>query len=236
MRNRGGIIALIIIFMSVSAYYLIRTLKANSIRKDAEAFAMQADGNIDPEMKQRYLDSLWKQPVFLGTTLENLTKQELGLGLDLQGGMHVILEVSPNEIIRSLATGSRDPRINEAITKASERAVTSSEDFTDLFVEEFKRLAPDVALAKIFASTANRGELSLTSSDAEVVNYVKKEVSGAFDNAFRIIQTRVDKFGVANPNLQRLPGTNRIQVELPGVDNPQRVRKLLSGSAKTGVL
>ena len=232
MRNRGGIIALIIIFMSVSAYYLIRTLKANSIRKDAEAFAMQADGNIDPEMKQRYLDSLWKQPVFLGTTLENLTKQELGLGLDLQGGMHVILEVSPNEIIRSLATGSRDPRINEAITKASERAVTSSEDFTDLFVEEFKRLAPDVALAKIFASTANRGELSLTSSDAEVVNYVKKEVSGAFDNAFRIIQTRVDKFGVANPNLQRLPGTNRIQVELPGVDNPQRVRKLLSGSAK----
>ncbi len=232
MRNRGGIIALIVILLSVSAYYLIRTLKANSIRKDAEAFAMTVDGNIDPQKKQRYLDSLWKQPVFLGTTLEDLTKQELGLGLDLQGGMHVILEVSPNDIVKSLASSSRDPRINQAITNAAERSVTSTDHFVDLFADEFKKLAPNTSLSRVFANSSNRGELSLNSSDVEVISYLKTEVDGAFDRAFNIIQTRVDKFGVANPNLQKLPGTNRIQVELPGIDNPQRVRKLLSGAAK----
>lgn len=232
MRNRSGILTLVVVFLAVSIYYLVRTYKANSIRNDAEAAAMTADGNIDPQKKQHYLDSLWKQPVFLGTTLEDLTKQELGLGLDLQGGMHVILEVSPNDIVKSLASGTRDPRVGQAIANASERAVTSSSHYVDLFVEEFKKLAPNTSLARIFANTSNRGELSLNSSDVEVVSYIKDEVDGAFDRAFNIIQTRVDKFGVANPNLQRLPGTHRIQVELPGIDNPQRVRKLLSGAAK----
>lgn len=224
---------LLFTFLAVSGYYLIRTYKANSIRKDAEAFATTADGNVDPSKKQRYLDSLWKTPVFLGsTTLEDLTKQELGLGLDLQGGMHVILEVSPNEIVRSLASGSRDKKIDDAIASAAQRAVTSSDSYVDLFVEEYRKLAPDVPLARIFSNSSNRGELSPNSSDSDVIAYVSKEVDGAFNRAFNIIQTRVDKFGVANPNLQKLPGTNRIQVELPGIDNPQRVRKLLSGAAK----
>lgn len=223
---------LVLVFLAVSVYYLVRTYKAGSIRGEAEAFATMADGNIDAQVKQRYLDSLWKRPVFLGTTLEDLTKQELGLGLDLQGGMHVILEVASNEIVRSLASGTRDPRVGVAITAATERSVTSSSHFVDLFAEEFKKLAPDVKLSRIFASTSNRGELALNSSDSEVISFVKGEVDGAFDRAFRIIETRVDKFGVANANLQRLTGTNRIQVELPGVDNPQRVRKLLSGAAK----
>ena len=232
MRNKGGIMSLVVVFLAVSVYYLVRTYKAGSIRGEAEAFATMADGNIDAQIKQRYLDSLWKRPVFLGTTLEDLTKQELGLGLDLQGGMHVILEVSPNDIVRSLASGTRDPRVGTALAAAKERAITSSDHFVDLFAEEFKTLAPDVKLARVFASTSNRGELALNSTDPEVISFVKEEVDGAFDRAFRIIETRVDKFGVANANLQRLTGTNRIQVELPGVDNPQRVRKLLSGAAK----
>jgi SecD/SecF fusion protein len=232
MRNRSGILGLVAVFLAVSLYYLIRTYKAVSIRNDAAVAATMADGNIDAEVKQHYLDSLWKQPVFLGTTLEDLTKQELGLGLDLQGGMHVILEVSPNDIVKSLASGTRDPRVGQAITNATEIAVTSSAHFVDIFVAEYKKLAPNVKLSRIFSSTSNRGELSLNSSDGEVISFVKDEVDGAFDRAFRIIETRVDKFGVANANLQRLTGTNRIQVELPGVDNPQRVRKLLSGAAK----
>ncbi|MBA4851720.1 protein translocase subunit SecDF [Emticicia sp. BO119] len=233
MNNRGGIIALLVAFVTLSAYFLLRTWKANDIRNDAEAFATdKKTGKIDLAKKQRYLDSLWKQPVFLGTTTEDLTKQELGLGLDLQGGMSVILEVSPAEIVRSLAGGSRDPKVATAIANAQKRAVTSSANFVDLFAEEFKKLASDVKLAKVFSNSSNRGTLSLESSDSQVVSYIKKEVDGAFDRAFRIIQTRVDKFGVANPNLQRLSGTNRIQVELPGVDNPDRVRKLLSGAAK----
>ncbi|WP_394990926.1 protein translocase subunit SecDF [Emticicia sp.] len=231
MRNKGGIVALLVAFLAISVYFLARTWKANDIRKDAEAYATDKSGKIDYSKKQRYLDSLWKQPVFLGTTTEDLTKQELGLGLDLQGGMSVILEVSPTEIVRALA-GSRDPKVATAIANAQDRAVTSSTNFVDLFAEEFKKTAPDLKLASVFSNSSNRGTLSLESTDNQVINYIKKEVDGAFDRAFRIIQTRVDKFGVANPNLQRLSGTNRIQVELPGVDNPQRVRKLLSGAAK----
>ncbi|GAB3504683.1 protein translocase subunit SecD/SecF [Emticicia fontis] len=232
MNNRGGIIALLVAFLSLSVYFLLRTWKANDIRNSAEAFATDKSGKIDYAKKQRYLDSLWKQPVFLGTTTEDLTKQELGLGLDLQGGMSVILEVSPAEIVRSLAGSSRDPRVATAIANAQKRAVASTTNFVDLFAEEFKKVAPDTKLANVFSNSSNRGTLNLESSDSQVTSYIKKEVDGAFDRAFRIIQTRVDKFGVANPNLQRLSGTNRIQVELPGVDNPDRVRKLLSGSAK----
>ncbi|CAH0996836.1 Protein translocase subunit SecD [Emticicia aquatica] len=232
MRNKGGIVALLVAFLAISIYFLARTWKANDIRKDAEAYATDKSGKIDYSKKQRYLDSLWKQPVFLGmTTTEDLMKQELGLGLDLQGGMSVILEVSPTEIVRALA-GSRDPKVATAIANAQKRAETSSTNFVDLFADEFKKVAPDTKLASIFSNSSNRGTLSLESSDGQVVSYIKKEVDGAFDRAFRIIQTRVDKFGVSNPNLQRLSGTNRIQVELPGVDNPQRVRKLLSGAAK----
>ncbi|WP_435357416.1 protein translocase subunit SecDF [Emticicia sp. SJ17W-69] len=231
MRNKGGIVALLVAFLAISIYFLARTWKANDIRKDAEAYATDKSGKIDYSKKQRYLDSLWKQPVFLGTTTEDLTKQELGLGLDLQGGMSVILEVSPTEIVRALAA-SRDPKVTTAIANAQQRAVSSNTNFVDLFADEFKKIAPDTKLASIFSNSSNRGTLSLTSSDSQVISYIKKEVDGAFDRAFRIIQTRVDKFGVSNPNLQRLSGTNRIQVELPGVDNPQRVRKLLSGAAK----
>jgi SecD/SecF fusion protein len=231
MRNKGGIVALLVAFLAISIYFLARTWKANDIRKDAETYATDKSGKVDFSKKQRYVDSLWKQPVFLGTTTEDLTKQELGLGLDLQGGMSVILEVSPTEIVRALAA-SRDPKVTTAIANAQQRAVSSSTNFVDLFAEEFKKVAPDTKLASIFSNSSNRGILSLESSDSQVVSYIKKEVDGAFDRAFRIIQTRVDKFGVANPTLQRLSGTNRIQVELPGVDNPQRVRKLLSGAAK----
>lgn len=231
MRNKGGIVALLVAFLAISIYFLARTWKANDIRKDAEAYATDKSGKIDYSKKQRYLDSLWKQPVFLGTTTEDLTKQELGLGLDLQGGMSVILEVSPTEIVRALAA-SRDPKVATAIANAQQRAVSSSTNFVDLFADEFKKIAPDTKLSSVFSNSSNRGTLSLESSDNQVISYIKKEVDGAFERAFRIIQTRVDKFGVANPNLQRLSGTNRIQVELPGVDNPQRVRKLLSGAAK----
>ena len=232
MKNKGGIIALLIAFVLLSLYYLVRTWKVNDIRKDAAAYATGKDGKIDPSKKQRYLDSLWKQPVFLGSTLENLSKQELGLGLDLQGGMHVILEVSPTGVVKALANASRDPRVTQALANADKAAVTSSKHYSELFAQEFKKLAPDTKLATIFVNTSNRDILNIQSSDSEVLRYVKEEIDGAFDRSFKVIQTRVDKFGVANPNLSKIPGTNRIQVELPGVDNPERVRKLLSGAAK----
>ncbi len=236
MRNKGGIITLFVLFLLLSFYYLGRTWKVNDIRKTATAFATGKDGKLNPSKKQGYLDSLWKQPalpaILGGSTLEDLSKQELGLGLDLQGGMHVILEVSAADVVKSLAKSSRDPRVNLAIEAAKTKAITSSSNFVDLFADEFKKLAPGIKLASLFATTSNRDKLTSSASDDVSIKYVKTEVDDAFERAFKVIQTRVDKFGVANPNLSKIPGSNRIQVELPGVDNPVRVRKLLSGSAK----
>lgn len=232
MKNRLGILVLFIVFSLISVYYLVRTWKVNDIRKEAATYATDKGGKVDAGKKQRYLDSLWKQEVFLGSTLEDLSKQELGLGLDLQGGMHVILEVSPTEIIKTLAKGSRDPRVATAVEAARKAAIKSNTNFVDLFVTEYRKAAPDTKLASLFSNTSNRDVLNLNSSDAEVIRYVKGEVDGAYDRSYKVIQTRVDKFGVANPNLSKIPGTNRIQVELPGIDNPERVRKLLSGAAK----
>ncbi len=231
MKNKGGIIALFAALLLLSLYYLARTWKANDVRKDASAYAT-VDGRVDATKKQYYLDSLWKQKVFLGSTVESLTKQELGLGLDLQGGMHVILEVSPADILKSLSKGSRDAKVGQAINKTRELAAKGSINFVDQFVKEYKALAPETKLSTIFANSSNRDVLSLNSSDSEVTRYVQGEIDGAFDRAYKVIQTRVDKFGVSNANLSKIPGTSRIQVELPGIDNPERVRKLLSGSAK----
>jgi SecD/SecF fusion protein len=231
MKNKGGILLLFAALLLLSLYYLARTWKINDIRKDAAAYAT-VDGRTDAGKKQYYLDSLWKQPVFLGSTVESLTKQELGLGLDLQGGMHVILEVSPADIIKSLAKGSRDSRVNQAVEKTRALAAKGSINFVDEFVKEYKKTAPDAKLASIFSNSSNRDVLSLSSSDTQVINYIQGEIDGAFDRSYKVIQTRVDKFGVSNANMSKIPGTNRIQVELPGIDNPVRVRKLLSGSAK----
>lgn len=233
MRNKNGIIALLVALVVICAYFLLRTWKANDIRKDAVAFATGKDGKVDAVKKQRYLDSLFKKDVFFdGSTYEDLSKQELGLGLDLQGGMHVIMEVSPVEIVRVLAGGSRDTKVTTAIANAQAKVKGTNSNFVDAFADEYKKISGGAKLATVFANSSNRGVISLNSSDSDIISYIKKEVDGAFERSFRVIQNRVDKFGVANPNLQRLPGTNRIQVELPGVDNPDRVRNLLSSAAK----
>ncbi|MGA0556400.1 protein translocase subunit SecDF [Larkinella sp. VNQ87] len=232
MQNRVGILILTGVIALLCIYYLSFTFVSNSIKQDATNYATLADGSIDYGKKQRYLDSLWKEPVYLGNTLEEVTARELGLGLDLQGGMHVVLEVSPAEILRGLAGGTRDPKFEQALKKAVEAQKSSQSSFVDLFIDAYKDIAPNTKLATIFANSANRGKINFQSSDAEVRKLINDEVDGSISRAFQIIQARVDKFGVANPNIQRLPGSGRILIELPGVDNPERVRRLLSGAAK----
>ncbi|MFN8348454.1 MAG: protein translocase subunit SecDF [Spirosomataceae bacterium] len=233
MQNRLGIWILTVVVALLSIYYLSFTFVARGIRKDAEAFATGKDGIVDVKKKERYLDSLRREPVYLGSTYQEVTQRELGLGLDLQGGMHVVLEVAPTDIMRGLAGGnSRNSQFNEALKKAVEAQKSSQSNFVDLFVSEYKQLAPNTQLAQIFSNSTNRGKINNSSSDGDVVKFLKTEVDGATSRAFQIIQQRVDKFGVANPNIQRLPGSGRILIELPGVDNPERVRRLLTGSAK----
>ncbi|GAB2522733.1 protein translocase subunit SecDF [Spirosoma aerophilum] len=232
MQNRTGILILTGVIAAICIYFLSFTFVSRSIKADAEAYATTKDGTVDRNKKQHYLDSLWKEPVYLGSTLQEVTERELGLGLDLQGGMHVVLEVSPADILRSLSGNNRDPKFNQALKQAIEDQKSSTTSFVDLFASAFKKVAPDTKLATIFATSANRSKINYQSTDTEVRKLLNDEVNGATTRAFQIIQARVDKFGVANPNIQRLPGSGRIQIELPGVDNPERIRRLLTGAAK----
>jgi SecD/SecF fusion protein len=232
MQNRIGILILTGLVALLSVYYLSFTFVSRSVKNDAAAYAATKKG-VDPiKAKQRYIDSLWKEPVYLGNTLQEVTERELGLGLDLQGGMHVVLEVSPADVLKGLSGNNRDPRFATAIKAAQEDQKRSQASFVDLFVDEFKKAAPDTKLAGVFATSSNRGKINFQSSDTEVKKMLNDEVAGAIDRSFKIIQARVDKFGVANPNIQRLPNSGRILIELPGIDNPDRVRRLLTGAAK----
>ncbi|MBT0809837.1 protein translocase subunit SecDF [Litoribacter ruber] len=236
MRNKGVIVFLTVIITALCLYYLSFTFISNRVQRDAEAYATDNVGNVDFSKKQSYLDSVWRLPVyrFLGAefTYKEVKETELGLGLDLQGGMHVTLEVSPVEIVRGLSGNSKDATFNQAVETAQERAKTSNEKFVDIFYDAWKEKAGDRKLNSVFATAANRGRISLETSDAEVLKLIDNEVENAIERSFNILRTRVDRFGTAQPNIQRIQGSGRIQIELPGVDNPERVRNLLQGVAK----
>ncbi len=233
MQNKLGIWILTAVVAVLSIYFLSFTFVARNIREKAAQQATAKDGKIDFTQKQRYLDSLWKEPVFLGSTYQEVTQRELSLGLDLQGGMHVILEVSPIDILKGLAGGNaRNSQFNDALKKALDAKKSSQSNFVDLFVSEFRSTAPNTKLSQIFSNSTNRGRINSNSTDGEVISFLKSEVDGSIERAFKIIQARVDEFGLTNPTIQLLPNTSRILVELPGVNNPERVRNLLTGAAK----
>ncbi len=237
MKNQGFIVFLTIIVTLLCLYYLSFTFVSRSIQKDAIEYATDASGNIDFARKQAYLDSVWNEPVyhFLGAeyTYKEVKETELSLGLDLQGGMHVTLEVSPVDIIKGLSGNNDDPDFLAALKKAEEMQRHSQDDFVDLFVQAYREIKPDGKLAPIFANAANRDKgIGFQSSDEAVIKVIKEEVRQAIDRSFNILRTRIDRFGTSQPNIQQIPGTGRIQIELPGVENRERVRKLLQGVAK----
>ncbi|MDW7694954.1 protein translocase subunit SecDF [Flammeovirgaceae bacterium SG7u.111] len=236
MRNKTGIITLTIIITALSLFYLSFTLVSRGINEEANEYAADASGKINYFAKQAYLDSLWNKPVynFLGMefTYKDVKERELNLGLDLRGGMHVTLEISPVEILVALSGDNPDPDFREALKVAESKQASSQATFTELFFQSLSELAPNKSLASIFANSANRGRIDFGSTDEQVRKVIEEEVEGAIDRAFNVIRTRIDKFGVSQPVIQRIQGTGRIQLELPGVDNPQRIRKLLQGVAK----
>jgi SecD/SecF fusion protein len=232
MRYKSAIIWLSTIISALCIFFLSFTWKSNQLKEQAIQYATMADGKVDAAKRLHFIDSLWKQPVYIGYTLQEVTQYALQKGLDLEGGLHAVLEVSPVEILRALSGQSNDPNFEKALAEASAAQATSTSSFNELFYEAFARIAPTQSLASVFSNSVNRGKISSTSSDAQVKRVIDAEIDGAVDRVYKIIQARIDKFGVANPNIQRLPGSNRIQVELPGVENPERARKLLSGAAK----
>lgn len=236
MRNKGAVVVLTIIVTALCLYYLSFTFVSRGIQKEAVAQATDASGVVDLGKKQTYLDSIWNEPVYslfgIEYTFKEIKDTELNLGLDLQGGMHVVLEVSPVEILKGLSGNNEDPDFLAAIKDALQKQKTSQEPFSALFYESFKEINPDGKLSTIFANAANRGRISFESSDQEIMRIINSEIEDAMERSFNILRTRIDRFGTSQPNIQRLQGTGRIQVEIPGADNPERVRKLLQGAAK----
>ncbi len=236
MRNKGFIIFLTVIVTLLCIYYLSFTFVSKRVQKEAATYATNQKG-VDFQKKRHYLDSVWRVPVYslLGQeyTYEEVKDNELSLGLDLQGGMHVTLEVTPDEIIKGLAGNPKDKTFLKAIEKAKGLQKDSQAPFVDLFAQAYADLGgTDTKFVGFFANSANRDKISLSSSKSEVVDLVKDEVDGAIDRSFNILRTRIDQFGTSQPNIQRIQGTGRIQIELPGVDDAKRVRKLLQGVAK----
>ena len=236
MRNKGVVVVLAIIVTLLCLYYLSFTFVSSKVEKDAAAHATDKTGSLNLTKKQIYLDSIWNQPVYnlFGAeyTYKEVKENELSRGLDLQGGMHVVLEISPVDIIRGLSGNNQDPAFLEAIKQAREMQKNSTDEFSVLFRNAFKKANPDRSLASLFTSAANKDRVKLSDSDDDVMTFLNTEIDGAIDRSFTILKTRIDQFGTSQPNIQRLQESGRIQIEIPGADNPQRVRKLLQGVAR----
>ncbi len=229
MQNKGAIQVLAILLAMVSLYQLSFTWVANSVRKDAEAI-----GGGDVVKTNRYLDSIANTKVYplLGYTFREVQQKELNLGLDLKGGMNVTLEISVVDVVRALANYNTDPAFNKAIALAKEKQKNSQDDFVTLFGQAFKELNPNMNLSAFFMTPELREKVKPSSTDEQVLQVLKAETQAAIDNSFQILRTRIDRFGVTQPNIQRLETAGRILVELPGVKDPARVRNLLQGTAQ----
>jgi SecD/SecF fusion protein len=232
MKSKGAVKFFAVALVLVSIFQLSFTWKSWQVEQDAKEFA---NGNMT--MEQSYLDSVSRIPVYNFLGLKKFTylqckERELNLGLDLQGGMNVTLEVSLSDLLRGLANNNPDAKFNEAVNTAREKMKGSTKDYVTLFAETYKEIAPEGRLSAIFSNPTNRERIKISSTNEEVIVYIREEANQAIDRSFQILRARIDKFGVTQPNIQKLEGTGRILVELPGVDNPTRVRKLLQGSAK----
>jgi SecD/SecF fusion protein len=226
MQNKGFTRIFAILLTLVCAYYLSFSLVNKRVESKAEAMA-----NGDQTRLAYLLDSLETEKVYMGLTYAECREKVINLGLDLKGGMNVVLEVSVPDIVRSLSNNNPDVNFNKALAQASIREKSSQKEYVDLFVEEYKKLDPGARLSAVFSTFEMKGRIDPQTSDADVVKVLKEDVQAAITNSFNVLRTRIDRFGVVQPNLQQLGASGRILVELPGIKEPERVRKLLQGSA-----
>lgn len=236
MQNKGFVITLTVVITALCLFYLSFTYVSRGVQQDAVAYATDANGIVNLTKKQSYIDSVWNKPVYslIGNeyTYKEVKDNELHMGLDLQGGMHVTLEVSPIDIIKGLAGNTTDSAFVKALATARVAQRSSQKNFSDLFFDAYLDANPGKNLASVFANASTRGRINSGDDNAQVMKVVNDEIESAIDRSYTILKNRLDQFGTSSPNIQRLPGTGRIQVEIPGADNPQRVRKLLQGVAR----
>ena len=237
MQSKGFIKLLAVLLALACVYQLSFTFKTRSVEKKAAAYAAQFPLEEQAEAEQHYLDSVQNLPVFNMLGAKNFTykeckEKELNLGLDLKGGMNVMLEVQVEDVVKALAGDSqRDPAFQAAIAEANEAIRQgASKDYIDDFVKAYQKHSNGASLAAIFVSP-DRKEITLETSDSEIAKILKRETEAAIAASFNVLRSRIDHFGVTQPNIMRLPNSHRILVELPGVKEPQRVRNLLQGTA-----
>ena len=228
MQNKGFVKVFAILLTLVCVFYLSFSFVTRHYNNKAKEYAKG-----DLKLEQDYLDSLSNEKVWFGNwTLKQCREMEISLGLDLKGGMNVILEVSVPDVIKALADNKTDEAFNQALATAAKQAISSQDDVITLFIREYHRIAPDARLSELFATQQLKDKVNQKTSDAEVEKVLRSEVKAAVDNSYNVLRTRIDRFGVVQPNIQSLEDKmGRIMVELPGIKEPERVRKLLQGSA-----
>ena len=222
MQNKGIVLVTAVLLTLASIFYL-------SFSVATSYYDGQAAKIKDPIAQQDYKDSVKYLGIY---SYQNCLETQIGLGLDLKGGMNVILEISVPDVVEVLADHKTDAAFVKSMQEAKKEEETSQSDFISLFINRFKANAPGRRLAEIFATQQLKGKVSTQSTDAEVEKALRDEVQSAIDNSYNVVRNRIDKFGVVQPNIQKLEGQDgRIMVEMPGVREPERVRKLLQGSA-----
>jgi SecD/SecF fusion protein len=256
MQNKGAIKFFAILFALVCLFQLTFTFVTSRVESKARTYSNSivtkqlatelSKGNellkgyltdsITRARENYYLDSMSNQVVYniliRKYTYKECKEREINLGLDLKGGMNVTMEVSVGDIVRGLSGNSQNPTFLKAMEKAYEKQKNSQKDFVTLFGEAIKETDPNFSLASIFLFEFKDKGITAASTNDQVLDVIRKETNGAFDRTFNILRTRIDKFGVTQPNVQKIATSNRILVELPGVKDPGRVRKLLQGTAQ----
>ncbi len=249
MQAKGLIRVFVIVLLLVCLYHLSFSFFTYRIEQRAAEYAEEqvklpmyaglsedSLSNLKPELEVRYLDSVYNTPVLdllvVSYTYEDLKKSQLGLGLDLNGGMSITLQVRLDELMVAMSDKSKDPAFNAALAEAREKQKTANNDFITLFEEAYEKQPNKKPLASIFATPSNDGKIKYTDSDASVIAVIREEANAAFNKTVEIVRARVDGLGVANPNITAAALTQRIEIELPGIKNPERARKLLQSTAE----
>ena len=226
MQNKWLVRFMAVILFLVCAFYLSFSVVTSHYDKKAKEYA-----GDNAAKEYVYLDSIAAKKVWFGYTLKECREKEINLGLDLKGGMNVTMEVSVPDIIRVLSGNNTSETFTKAMALAQEKQKSSGTDFVTLFIESFKEVDPNAQLASVFSTFELKDKVNFNSTNDEVEKVIRAEVDGAVDNSFKVLRTRIDRFGVVQPNIQKLSQPGRILIELPGVKEPERVRKLLQGSA-----
>ena len=226
MQNKGLVRFMAVCFALICAFYLSFSLVTSHYDKKAKEYA-----GDDAAKEYAYLDSIASEKVWFGYTLKECREKELNLGLDLKGGMNVTMEVSVPEILRALSGYNTSENFDKAMKMAQEKQKSSGADFVTLFIESYKEIDANAQLASVFSTFELKDKVTLNSTNEEVEKVIREEVEGAINNSFNVLRTRIDRFGVVQPNIQKLSQAGRILIELPGIKEPERVRKLLQGSA-----